>query len=66
MHRSVEGNPGETIAAISTPLGEGAIAIVRVSGERAIEVADRIFRGHEKPSDFPPQTQRLGEIKPHC
>jgi len=62
MHRSVEGNPGETIAAISTPLGEGAIAVVRVSGEEAIDVADRIFRGSEKPSDFPPHTQRLGEI----
>src|SRR5438046_3651098 len=62
MHRSVEGNPGETIAAISTPLGEGAIAIVRVSGEEAIAVADQIFRGSEKPSDFPGNTQRLGEI----
>ena len=62
MHRSVEGNPGETIAAISTPLGEGAIAIVRVSGEEAIAVADRIFRGSEKPSEFPPHSQRLGEI----
>jgi len=62
MHRSLEGNPGETIAAISTPLGEGAIAIVRVSGEEAIAVADQIFRGREKPSDFPPHTQRLGDI----
>ena len=62
MHRSVEGNPGETIAAISTPLGEGAIAIVRVSGEEAIAIACQIFRGSEKPSDFPPHTQRLGEI----
>jgi len=62
MHRSVEGNPGETIAAISTPLGEGAIAIVRVSGGEALGVADRIFRGNEQPSDLPTQTQRLGEI----
>jgi tRNA modification GTPase len=62
MHRSVEGNPGETIAAISTPLGEGAIALVRISGEEAIAVADRIFRGREKPSEFPPHSQRLGEI----
>jgi tRNA modification GTPase len=62
MHRSVEGSPGETIAAISTPLGEGAIAIVRLSGEDAIAVADAIFRGSEKPSDFPPHSQRLGEI----
>jgi tRNA modification GTPase len=77
MHRRVEGDPGEraavnassgpapggdTIAAISTPIGEGAIAVVRVSGEDAILVADRIFRGNEKPSDIPPHTQRLGEI----
>src|SRR5438477_2320408 len=62
MHRSVQGNSGETIAAISTPLGEGAIAVVRVSGQEAIAVADQIFRGGEKPSDFPPRTQRLGEI----
>lgn len=53
---------GETIAAISTPAGEGAIAIVRISGEEAIDVADRIFRGNEKPSAFPSHVQRLGEI----
>jgi tRNA modification GTPase len=34
----------DTIAAISTPSGEGAIAIVRLSGEEAIKIADRIFR----------------------
>jgi tRNA modification GTPase len=35
----------DTITAISTPLGEGAIAIVRISGDEAIEIADRIFKG---------------------
>jgi tRNA modification GTPase len=54
--------PGETIAAISTPAGEGAISVVRVSGENAIPVADRIFRGREKPSEFASHAQRLGEI----
>ena len=34
----------DTIAAISTPMGEGAIAIVRLSGEEAITIADRIFK----------------------
>ena len=34
----------DTIAAISTPMGEGAIAIVRLSGDEAIQIADRIFR----------------------
>jgi len=34
---------GDTIAAISTPAGEGAIALVRVSGSGAIAVADKVF-----------------------
>ncbi len=33
----------DTIAAISTPIGEGGIGIVRLSGRDAIRVADRIF-----------------------
>jgi tRNA modification GTPase len=53
---------GDTIAAISTPVGEGAIALVRVSGENAIAVADKIFRGKNKPSKFTPQLQHFGEI----
>ncbi len=35
---------GDTIAAISTPMGEGGIGIVRLSGSDAIGVADRLFR----------------------
>src|SRR2546421_1661169 len=54
--------PGETIAAISTAAGEAAIALVRVSGENAIEVADKVFRGKQRPSDLQSQTQHLGEI----
>jgi tRNA modification GTPase len=34
----------DTIAAISTPMGEGAIAIVRLSGDDSIRITDRIFR----------------------
>ena len=52
----------ETIAAISTPPGEGAIALVRVSGAEAIEIADKIFRGKEKASRFASHVQHLGEI----
>lgn len=33
----------DTIAAISTPLQEGAISIVRLSGPDAIEIADKLF-----------------------
>jgi tRNA modification GTPase len=52
----------DTIAAISTPPGEGAIALVRVSGPNAIQIADKIFRGKEKPSRFVSHVQHLGEI----
>jgi tRNA modification GTPase len=52
----------DSIAAISTAAGEGAIALVRISGHDAIEIADRIFRGKDKPSEFPSHMQRLGEI----
>ena len=34
----------DTIAAISTPYGKGGIAVLRVSGEDAIVVADRVFK----------------------
>ncbi|MFB1051711.1 tRNA uridine-5-carboxymethylaminomethyl(34) synthesis GTPase MnmE [Paraliobacillus sp. JSM ZJ581] len=37
----------DTIAAISTPLGEGAIAIVRLSGREAVEIANQIFHGKD-------------------
>lgn len=37
----------DTIAAISTPMGEGAIAIVRISGEEAIGSANRLFKGKD-------------------
>ncbi|WP_316572306.1 tRNA uridine-5-carboxymethylaminomethyl(34) synthesis GTPase MnmE [Neobacillus sp. YIM B06451] len=33
----------DTIAAISTPMGEGAIAIVRLSGDEAFKIADKLF-----------------------
>jgi tRNA modification GTPase len=52
----------DTIAAISTPPGEGAIALVRLSGANAIEVADKIFHGKETPSQFEPHVQHFGEI----
>jgi tRNA modification GTPase len=52
----------DTIAAISTPPGEGAIALVRISGAKAIQIADEIFRGKEQPSRFASHVQHLGEI----
>src|SRR5690348_13859893 len=74
MHRSVEGSRGldsgekaefvaaGTIAAISTPIGEGAISLVRMSGSDAAVIADKIFRGNEKPSRFASHVQHFGQI----
>ncbi|MCS7312665.1 MAG: tRNA uridine-5-carboxymethylaminomethyl(34) synthesis GTPase MnmE [Acidobacteria bacterium] len=36
----------DTIVAVSTPPGRGAIGIVRLSGRRTVEVASRVFRPH--------------------
>lgn len=37
----------DTIAAISTPLGEGAIGIVRLSGTDSFKIAQKIFKGKD-------------------
>ena len=34
----------DTIVAISTPLGEGGISSIRISGENAIDVAGKVFK----------------------
>ncbi|MGH7937427.1 MAG: tRNA uridine-5-carboxymethylaminomethyl(34) synthesis GTPase MnmE, partial [Bryobacteraceae bacterium] len=52
----------ETIAAISTPPGEGAIALVRLSGPEAVAVADKILRAKQKASLLASHFQQLGEI----
>jgi len=54
----------DTIAAISTPMGEGAIAIVRLSGDEAIAIADRIFKGAggKRLKDVPSHTIHYGHI----
>ncbi|WP_078414516.1 tRNA uridine-5-carboxymethylaminomethyl(34) synthesis GTPase MnmE [Priestia abyssalis] len=54
----------DTIAAISTPMGEGAIAIVRLSGEEAISIANRIFKSPSGKSllEVPSHTIHYGHI----
>ncbi len=37
----------DTIVALSTPPGVGAIAVIRMSGEQAIAIAARVFKGHD-------------------
>jgi tRNA modification GTPase len=53
----------DTIAAISTPMGEGAIAIVRLSGEQAFNIADKVFRPVKgSVNDFASHTIHYGHI----
>lgn len=52
----------DTIAAISTPLGEGGIGIVRLSGHEAIAIAEEIFRGKGIVSSLPSHTIHFGRI----
>lgn len=52
---------GDTIAAISTPIGEGAISIVRLSGDKAIEIANRIFTSKDL-TKVPSHTLHYGII----
>lgn len=33
-----------TIAAISTPMGTGGVGIIRISGEKAMEITDKVFK----------------------
>jgi len=51
----------DTITAISTPAGEGAIAIVRLSGSQAISIADSIFKG-KKLNEVDSHTIHYGNI----
>jgi tRNA modification GTPase len=53
----------ETIAAIATPLGEGGLAVVRLSGAKALEVADKSFRGAVRPSKAETHTLHYGTIE---
>ncbi len=58
-------NLTDTVAAISTPIGEGGIGIVRISGKDALKIADKIFISPKglKPSSFKSHTIHYGVVK---
>lgn len=51
-----------TIAAIATPIGTGGISVIRLSGGRAIEIADAAFSGKDKLANVPTHTVHYGFI----
>ena len=52
-----------TICAISTPFGTGGIAVIRVSGEKALAISDRIFCGRVRLTDAKAGTVHFGRIQ---
>ena len=52
----------DTITSISTPMGEGAIGIVRLSGPQAVEIADKLYKGKHLLNDVLSHTINYGHI----
>lgn len=56
----------DTIAAIATPLGEGGLAVIRLSGSKVLAIADQCFlpvgKSSQKPSTAPTHTIQFGKI----
>lgn len=52
----------DTIAAVATPPGIGAISVIRVSGPKTIEIVDSVFLGKDKLVDVLSHTINYGKI----
>ena len=52
----------ETIAALATPVGAGAVAMVRISGPQALVVADKAFRGKQTAGKWRPGALCAGKL----
>ncbi|WP_315114632.1 tRNA uridine-5-carboxymethylaminomethyl(34) synthesis GTPase MnmE [Clostridium intestinale] len=54
----------DTIAAIATPVGEGGISIIRISGSNSLDIVDKIFKAKNNKSilDMKSYTMRYGYI----
>ena len=60
----MKGSQENTICTISTKKGEGAIAIIRISGEKSINICYNIFSSKriKKENDFKANTIYFGKI----
>src|SRR3990172_8239962 len=56
-------NLDDTIAAISNPLGQAGLGIVRISGKQTFLIADKLFQGKIKPSAAQSHTVHYGKIR---
>ena len=51
---------GDTVAAIATPPGEGGVAVVRISGKGALDIAEKVYSGPIR--SYKSHTAHLGKI----
>ena len=58
VHRNYQ--PSDTIASLATPAGEGAIAVIRISGAKAFDIGQEIFSGPVKA--YKTHTAHYGKI----
>ncbi|MFH1197976.1 MAG: tRNA uridine-5-carboxymethylaminomethyl(34) synthesis GTPase MnmE [bacterium] len=52
----------DTIVALATPPGVGAISVIRISGKKSIESIDKIFSGKKRITESPTHTIHYGKI----
>ncbi|MCX6132470.1 MAG: tRNA uridine-5-carboxymethylaminomethyl(34) synthesis GTPase MnmE [Ignavibacteriales bacterium] len=52
----------DTIAAVATPIGEGGLSVIRISGDDAFRIADLGFRGKRSLSEAPSHTAHYGRF----
>ena len=55
-------HPADTIAAIATPAGTGAIALLRISGPAALTIAKTVFSPTNPNSTLKPRRATFGRI----
>jgi len=61
MHPAI--NSADTIVAIATPPGTGAIAVLRLSGPKAFDIADEVFYSKVKLKEAPSHTAHFGTVR---
>jgi len=52
----------DTIASVSTAVGNAGLAVIRMSGEKAFEIADKVFKGKVQVKDQKSHTLQYGRI----
>ena len=58
----------DTITALATPPGEGGISVIRISGDKAVPIAEKLFQSAKKDKvrDYLTHTVHLGWISDSC